>query len=101
MNKVDREKLTMLELMLPMPTVVAGPQLFRKTRSCDQFLQVPFSRVSKQVHAWKFLADAAVWGRMSPQLLNVEVLSEGDQLGSRMYSLISLEEQDDEDIEQI
>ena len=101
MNKADREKLTMLELVLHMPTVVAGSQLFRKTRSCDQYLQAPLPRVSKQVHVWKFFADAAVWGRMPPQLLNVEVLSKGDQLGSRMYSLISLEEQDDKDIEQI
>lgn len=32
---------------------------------------------------------------MPPQLLNVEVLSERDQLGSSMYSLMSLKEQSD------
>jgi len=41
MSKADREKLTMLQLVLPEPANVAGLQLLRKERVCDKFLQAP------------------------------------------------------------
>jgi hypothetical protein len=52
-------------------------------------------------NVWKFFVDGSIWGRMPPQLLHVETLAERDQLGSKMYSLILLEEQGHESIEEV
>lgn len=48
-------------------------------------------------NVWKYFTDADAWGRLPPQYLNVEVLADKLQLKSSVLTLVSLEEQDDQD----
>jgi hypothetical protein len=73
------------------------PDILQQLSDDSPWLRRIADRAGENV--WKFFTDTATWGRMPPQLLNIETMNEKEQLGSNMLSLISLEEQGDGDIE--
>jgi hypothetical protein len=50
------------------------------------------------LNVWRFFVDTTTWGHIPPQFLNAEILGERDQLGSNIFSPVSLEDQVDEDV---